>query len=210
MPLWDRFTESSRSLNRVSDADPYNGPMTRSGMPSHSRPLRAGRIGISGVVMGLATALLVVGLHHPKGPGSALVQGEETARTAQGTGGSRTPAPSGSPHGRPSHASSTAGPLLSSTPYASAAYLIYPGPMSPGAKQAIDGFSFSFAGAGASGELVRVYVIGQKAPVLSRVFPSSEHLYFIETSFGDDPPGADLNGGDDSLVLTDARGHIIQ
>lgn len=173
------------------------------------------RLGVMVAVAAVATALLAVGLHSKAIPGSSLApaaHGSSAGSSPSAAAGQGSTGTSGSSTQGASATKSqaTRGPLLSSTPYAQAAYQVYPGTMSFTTKQAIDGFSFHFVPVGAKSEQVSVYVAGQSSAVLTKVFASSYRLYFIETSFGDDAPGTDLNGGDDSLILTDASGYIIQ
>lgn len=100
-------------------------------------------------------------------------------------------------------------PLLQNSPYASAAYEIYPH-YGQGAHTAVDGFTFTFHAAGATSETVTVGAAGQSGTLAHQSFALTDKLYFIETSLGDDQPAVDLNGGDDGLILTDAVGHILR
>ena len=101
------------------------------------------------------------------------------------------------------------GPLLSSMPYASAAYPIYPSPIDSNTQRALAGFTVSFSH---SGNLVTmtINVVGGSQPPVTRTFDASDKVYFIETRMGDDANGnGELNFNDDGLVITDASGHII-
>lgn len=193
------------------------------------------RIGMMAGVMVIATVLLTMGLHNPGLPGlaSGQVVGSNTHPSTKGgsstTGSQSPPASSGSSSssGTSSSGSSssssngtssgsspnskyTQGPLLSSTPYASVSFLIYPGTPSAQASQAIDGFAFHFQVSSSGQEQMVVTAQGQTTPIDTQLFPAEDHLYFLETSMGDDVTGADLNGGDDNLILTDPQGHVLQ
>ena len=102
------------------------------------------------------------------------------------------------------------GPLLSSMPYARAAYPLYPGPIDSNTQRALEGFTVSFSHAGNLVTLT-VNVLGSSQPPVQRTFDASDKVYFIETRMGDDSNGnGDDNFGDDGLVITDASGHILQ
>lgn len=127
-----------------------------------------------------------------------------------------SPAPAAS-SGRPSNSagpspsatpSGTQGPLLSSMPYASQAYLIYPGAVSAAARQALTGLTVTIRRHGAIVSLTTAVNGGPtSAP---RTFPASSRVYIVETALGDDSGASDYNLGDDGLVVTDAKGRIVQ
>jgi len=52
-------------------------------------------------------------------------------------------------------------------------------------------------------------VIGQAAPTPRR-YAGGARVYVVESSLGDDSGNTDYNLGDDALVVTDAKGGIIQ
>lgn len=154
------------------------------------------------------------------GRGPLGVGSPAPARTTPPSGpstGARTPsttAPSGSGAGgaTASSAPSTGqrlGPLLSSTSYASFAYEVYPGPMSPLARQALAGFDVSVHASGST-EVVRVAPVGYPQGAQASSYPRGDRVYFIEASFGDDSGNADYNGGDDGLVITTPEGRIVE
>lgn len=188
--------------------------------------LTGAKIAMMATVFCAASLLLLQGLHASNGTAaSALTSGSQSSSAAS-SGGSQNqsssatapPAQASSSGGtnpgqktsKPSSAKVASGPLLSSEPYASVAYRIYPGTMSSAAQTAIAGFTFRFSQAGSGKEKVTAYAYGQSTPIASSVFAGTDKLYFIETSLGDDAAQADLNGGDDALVLTDAAGHIVR
>lgn len=100
------------------------------------------------------------------------------------------------------------GPKLSSEPFASAAFQIWPGPMSTAAKQALTGLSVSVHKK-ASGLSVIAGVNGQ-APAAPHLYAGGVRVYVVEASMGDDSGNSDYSLGDDGLVVTNARGRIIE
>lgn len=124
-------------------------------------------------------------------PASAGATSPSSAASGQGS----SPAPSG------------AGPLLSSEPYASFAFQVWPGPAGAAAQQAMTGLTISVKRQG-TGISVTAGVTGQPAPA-ARTYPDGARVYVLETSLGDDS-GSDFNLGDDGLVVTDAQGRITQ
>jgi hypothetical protein len=111
------------------------------------------------------------------------------------------PAPSGSaPPARP-------GPLLSSEPYASAAFRVWPGPLSSAARLALTGLHLSVHRDGTA-LAVTAGVNGQPAGP-RRLFPGGARVYVIEASLGDDSGNADYSLGDDGLVVTNFQGRIV-
>lgn len=99
-------------------------------------------------------------------------------------------------------------PLLSAQPYANVAYQVWPGTPSAAAKAALTGLSISVKRQG-SALVVAAGVIGQAAPAPRR-FAGGARVYVVESSLGDDSGNTDYNLGDDALVVTDAKGGIIQ
>ena len=127
------------------------------------------------------------------------------------TGSPTTSAPRAatSPAPGADHASrGTAGPLLSSQSYASYAFLVWPGTLSSPARAAMTGLAISVHRSG-QGISVTAGVSGQPASSPT-FFPSGAKVYVIEASLGDDANDTDYNLGDDSLVVTDSSGRIVQ
>ncbi len=100
------------------------------------------------------------------------------------------------------------GPSLSSEPYASVAYQIWPGPVSSAASQALTGLAISVHQR-ASGLAVTAAARGQ-GPAISQIYPGGVRVYVVEASLGDDSGNLDYSLGDDGVVVTDAQGRIIQ
>lgn len=151
--------------------------------------------------------------------GIALATHGWSARHAAATGGSlaagsptTSPTPAATPTaqspGASPAASASAGPLLSSQPYASNAFLVWPGTPSAAAKAAETGLTISVQRSG-QGITVTAGVNGQPAQS-PKVYPNGAKVYVIEESMGDDSGDSDYNLGDDNLVVTDSGGRIVQ
>jgi len=98
--------------------------------------------------------------------------------------------------------------LLSAQPYANVAYQIWPGTLSSAAKAALIGLKVSVKQQG-SDLIVTAGVNGQPSGH-PRTYADGARVYVIEASLGDDSGNTDYNLGDDALVVTDAKGGIIQ
>jgi hypothetical protein len=131
------------------------------------------------------------------GSSSPAAGPRSTARHA--TAGPPVPSASASP---------SAGPLLSTQSFASYAFRVWPGVPSASAKAAMTGLSISVHRHGA-GLMVAGGVTGQPAQA-PKFYPAGAQVYVIEASMGDDSGGSDYNLGDDGLIVTDARGRIVQ
>ena len=167
-------------------------------------------------VAGVAAALLAV--HGYSSPGSLgvapLTGGRPLAAATTPTPTpkiSAQPSPGASPSSSPSAqptASGTPGPLLSSTSYASYTYQLYPGTPSQTARLALSGFSYKVKSEGSS-IVFTLDVLGASQAPITNTYPASDHVYFVEASFGDDAQNTEYNYGDDGLVVTDASGHVV-
>jgi hypothetical protein len=98
--------------------------------------------------------------------------------------------------------------LLSSEPYASSAFQVWPGPPSAAARQALTGLNVSAHRQG-TGISVTAGAIGQ-APAPPHLYPLGARVYIVESSLGDDSGNTDYSLGDDGLVVTTADGRIVQ
>lgn len=178
---------------------------------------RIGQIGPRGLaVLGVAAVLGVVLANHgwstyqgSTTPGS-LADGAAahvaTSPPAQSTAsGHIKPA---APTPGPSDSASSAGPLLSSEPYAQYAVQMWPGSPSAAAKAALAGLSVTVHSQ-AGGLSVTAGVNGQPAGA-PHVYRGGVRVYIIEAAMGDDSGTSDYNLGDDGLVVTDAQGRIVQ
>ncbi len=118
-------------------------------------------------------------------------------------------APAPSPASSPAASSSGGvGPALSSEPFASAAFQIWPGPMSAAAKAALTGLTISVHRE-KTGLSVTAGVNGQPSAA-SHLYLGGAKVYVVEASMGDDSGNADYSLGDDGLAVVNAQGRIIQ
>ncbi len=129
------------------------------------------------------------------------------ASATPSSGGAPSPgAPQAAPSAQPSPAASV-GPLLASEWYASYAYLVWPGTLTPTAREAMSGLTISVTRQ-AGGISVRAGFTGQPLPT-THFYPGGAKVYVLESSLGDDSGYADYNLGDDGLVVTTAQGQIV-
>jgi hypothetical protein len=98
--------------------------------------------------------------------------------------------------------------MLSSEPYASVAYQIWPGPVSSAASQALTGLAIAVHQR--SGGLAVTAAARGQGPATSHLYPGGMRVYVVEASLGDDSGNLDYSLGDDGVVVTDAQGRIIQ
>ena len=131
----------------------------------------------------------------PSARAAASPAGAPARPAANAPGAARSPAPA-------------PGPELSSEPYASVAFQIWPGPVSSAASQALTGLAISVHQR-AGGLAVTAAARGQ-GPATSHVYPGGAHVYVVEASLGDDSGNLDYSLGDDGVAVTDAQGRIIQ
>ncbi|HVC23405.1 MAG TPA: hypothetical protein VNH82_08290 [Candidatus Dormibacteraeota bacterium] len=172
------------------------------------------RGGLAVSVAAVAAALLAV--HGYSNPGSLVVGGSGGISTGHGSPSANTsggtpkasPSAAASPSATP-RASGTPGPLLSSTPYASYTYQLYPGSPSPSTRQALAGFTYTTRLSGSSVEFT-LYASGSTQSVRSNTYPATDRVYFIEANLGDDSGDTEYSFGDDGVVVTDASGHVVQ
>jgi hypothetical protein len=76
------------------------------------------------------------------------------------------------------------------------------------ARQAMAGFTYSAKRAGGSVNFT-LYVSGGGQSPISKTYPASDHIYFVEANLGDDSGNSEYNFGDDGLIATDASGHVV-
>lgn len=184
--------------------------------------MRVGSVGPRGLVLlaAVGVAALILGVQgwsarhvglmtSAAGGFSGPARSSPAASTPQQAASSGAASPGSAASGQGSSpAPGGAGPLLSSEPYASFAFQVWPGPMGAAAQQAMTGLAISVRRQG-SGISVTAGVSGQPAPP-ARTYPDGARVYVLEASLGDDSGGSDFNLGDDGLVVTDAQGRIAQ
>ena len=181
-----------------------------------------GRWGLA-VLAVTGVAGLVLAIHGWSGGGASaapsLAGGPLGAASAAHRRTAPAPSQATSPAGAPAasatrspgaagSSSSAPGPLLSSEPFASVAYRIWPGPVSSTARQALTGLTISVHNRG-SGLAVTAAARGQGAAA-THLYRGGMRVYVVEASLGDDSGNSDYSLGDDGLVVTDAHGRIIR
>jgi cytoskeletal protein RodZ len=131
--------------------------------------------------------------------------------TSSPTTSSPTTSSSTTPRSHPTTSVPTqkVGPLLSSTQYASYAYELYPGPQNSQTKLATAGFKIRITPNQGTVTVSVTSTGSSQAPQVSTI-ASSDKVYFIEASFGDDSNDSEYNMGDDGLIFTNAAGRIVQ
>jgi hypothetical protein len=175
-----------------------------------------GRWGLS--LLAVAGVLgVILAIHGWAGRGSGAVPvtapaGSSSAGSSAAgasSGASATPsAHAATPASASASPSSSTGPLLSTQPYASYAFQVWPGTLSSVAKQALTGLTVSVRQQSA-GLSVTAGVVGQ-ASASPHVYRTGARVYVVEASMGDDSGNSDYNIGDDGLVVTDSTGRIVQ
>jgi hypothetical protein len=129
--------------------------------------------------------------------------------TQRGTGlvsplASASPSASGTPS-----ASAAAGPDLSTQPYASFAYLVWPGPVSATGKIALSGWALTVTRK-AGGITVKALQNGTLMASVSHFYPDGAKVYILDSDLGDDAgPNTDYNDTDDGLVVTNSLGQVL-
>jgi hypothetical protein len=88
------------------------------------------------------------------------------------------------------------------------AFQIWPGPVSSTASHALTGLAISVHQQ-ADALAITAAARGQ-GPAASHLYRGGVRVYVVEASWGDDSGNLDYSLGDDGLVVTDARGRIIQ
>jgi hypothetical protein len=106
-------------------------------------------------------------------------------------------------------ASTAAGPQLSTQPYASFAYLVWPGPLSATGKVALSGWKLTVTRK-TGGITVKALQGGQLMTAVSHFYPDGAKVYILDSDLGDDAgPGTDYDDTDDGLVVTNAQEQVL-
>jgi hypothetical protein len=150
---------------------------------------------------------LALAIHGWSGRGSG-VPSAPLAAGPRATAATPSPRVSGSAGGQTPSPSAALGPLLSTEPYASVAFQVWPGTVSTAARQALTGLTVSVHQKGSALSVV-AGVIGQQ-PSAAQLYPDGARVYVVESSLGDDSGNSDYNLGDDALVVTNAQGRIVR
>jgi hypothetical protein len=177
-------------------------------MSSGSYSIGPGGRTLLGIAAAAGIALGVHGWstrHTPAALGS-IGAGAATAGPRPGT--RAVAGPSARTSSPPTSAAAAPGPLLSSQSYAQYAFQVWPGRLSTAGQAAETGLAITVRRQG-NGLEVSAGVSGQPASA-PKFYPAGARVYVIEASLGDDSGASDYNLGDDGLVVTDARGRIVQ
>ena len=138
--------------------------------------------------------------------GTGLVTPLVTGSPSAAASPSPTPAsPTASASSSPS---AGAGPALSSEPYASFAYRVWPGPLSADTRLAMAGFVLKVTRQ-ANGITVNAVQDGTKMTGASHFYPGGAKVYVLDSSLGDEGGSVDYNTTDDGLVVTNAQGQVL-
>ncbi len=104
----------------------------------------------------------------------------------------------------PASAAAGAGPLLSSMPYASFAYLVWPGPVSADGKLAMSRWKLTVTRQ-AGGITVQAAEDGQSMASVSRFYPGGAKVYILDSDLGADAAGNTNEG----LEVTNTQGQVL-
>lgn len=104
----------------------------------------------------------------------------------------------------PASAAAAAGPLLSSMPYASFAYLVWPGPVSADGKLAMSRWKLTITRQ-AGGITVQAAEDGQSMASVSRFYPGGAKVYILDSDLGADVAGNTNEG----LEVTNTQGQVL-
>lgn len=138
-------------------------------------------------------------------------QGGIDTVTAPPVAATSSPAAASSPSGTatatatvPASAAAAAGPLLSSMPYASFAYLVWPGPVSADGKLAMSRWKLTVTRQ-AGGITVQAAEDGQSMASVSGFYPGGAKVYILDSDLGADAVGNTNEG----LEVTNTQGQVL-
>lgn len=111
--------------------------------------------------------------------------------------------------GAASSLSAAAGPQLSSRPYASFAYQVWPGPLTATQKVALSGWTLTVTRQD-GGISVKATQGGRPMASVSHFYSGGAKVYVLDSDLGDDTVGGtDFNDTDDGLIVTNAQGQVL-
>lgn len=118
-----------------------------------------------------------------------------------------SPSATASPSGT-APASAAAGPQLSSMPYASYAYQVWPGALSSAAKLALSGWTLTVTRQ--PGGITVKALLGGQPTSYSHFYAGGAKVYALDSNLGDDANGdTDHDDTDDGLAVTNAQGQVL-
>ena len=98
---------------------------------------------------------------------------------------------------------------MSSEPFASFAYQVWPGPVSATARLALSGWTLTITRQ-SGGIAVKAALDGRAMTSVSHSYPGGAKVYALDSNLGDDTGGdTDYNNTDDGLVVTNAQGQVL-
>ena len=159
----------------------------------------------------LAVAVLVLyGCAQQSANGPSPPAGSNQQPAAQNNQPASQQSPS-SPSGQNTSSAPASGAIkFSDAPVSAAAVQIAPGPLSEEAKAALSGFTMDTAQQ-SDGSLLVTLTETERGITNQVTLKNGQTLYFIETSYGDDPlPSGETSLGDDGYVVVDQNGYIVQ
>ena len=104
----------------------------------------------------------------------------------------------------PASAAAAAGPLLSSMPYASFAYLVWPGPVSADGRLAMSRWKLTVTRQ-PGGITVQAAEDGQSMTSVSGFYPGGAKVYILDSDLGANAPGTTNEG----LEVTNTQGQVL-
>lgn len=99
---------------------------------------------------------------------------------------------------------------FSDQPYYSSSYLISSEPLSADAQTALSGFQMSKNALPDGTTQITLKSLKPEYKDQQYTLKPGEQLYFVEKYLQDDQNNADYNMGDDSAVIVDAQGNVVQ
>lgn len=155
--------------------------------------------GIAGLLFGVV-GWKQGGINTVTAPPAAATSSPAAASSPSGTATATVP-PSATV---PASAAAAAGPLLSSMPYASFAYLVWPGPVSADGKLAMSRWKLTVTRQ-AGGITVQAAEDGQSMASVSGFYPGGAKVYILDSDLGADAAGNTNEG----LEVTNTQGQVL-
>jgi len=148
---------------------------------------------------------LVLGLHgwsqRPAYLAAPVTAGPVTAPAAAASP-SASANPTASTASGPAATSTAAGPQLSSMPYASFAYQVWPAPISADGKRALSGWTLTVTPSH-GGILVKAALNGQAMSSVSHFYPGGAKVYILDSALGQSTETSE------GLEVTNAQGQVL-
>lgn len=141
--------------------------------------------------------------------GTGAVNPQVTGSPTASVTGSATPSSRPATGSAAASSPAAAGPRLSSQPYASYAYQVWPGPLNADDKLALTGFDLTVTRQ-SGGITVTAVQDGTPMTSASHFYAGGAKVYVLDSDLGDDDGGnVDYDESDDGLVVTNAQGQVL-